>query len=455
MVYFAQENTSQPLVPSAIRDFLRAGIRVWMITGDKLEAAKNIGLACNLLDPDMMPQFDSQTSLEDCIERFHDQRLLEVTGQWASLCRDTDEMKRLFTLLDADKDGRLNRKELTFTLKYLEGSIMADRVDVIFEAYCDEDNCIDQQRFVEMMHKSAVSPHEAIAFDIQEAIRRYNEIKDHDTYPVSVLVNREAFRVLFPDPKDRKLSVDQSEEALAAQEELLETLREQFFWLTSVSKSVVFARAEPAMKKRMVVEIQRRKPNAVTLAIGDGANDTDMITAAHVGVGIAGVEGTAATNSADYAIGSFRMLHSLLLVHGFWSYQRISMLVYLIFYKASLLALTAYFFGFHSGFSGQQFFNDPIYQLYNIVFTSLPVMALSLFDRLLPADVLENNPSVFREARAKAFTKLQFGTWIMRAVVRVASYCLCLASCARTQVHAHTHTRTCTRARTHKNHATL
>jgi len=29
----------------------------------------------------------------------------------------------------------------------------------------------------------------------------------------------------------------------------------------------------------------------VTLAIGDGANDVNMITAAHVGIGIVGLEG--------------------------------------------------------------------------------------------------------------------------------------------------------------------
>ncbi len=52
-----------------------------------------------------------------------------------------------------------------------------------------------------------------------------------------------------------------------------------------------------AMKKKMVTEIQKRKPHALTLAIGDGANDTDMIQAAHIGVGIAGVEGTAGKHS--------------------------------------------------------------------------------------------------------------------------------------------------------------
>lgn len=32
-------------------------------------------------------------------------------------------------------------------------------------------------------------------------------------------------------------------------------------------------------------------PSQTTLSIGDGANDVNMITAAHVGVGISGLEG--------------------------------------------------------------------------------------------------------------------------------------------------------------------
>jgi ABC-type dipeptide/oligopeptide/nickel transport system permease subunit len=37
-------------------------------------------------------------------------------------------------------------------------------------------------------------------------------------------------------------------------------------------------------------------------------------------------------------------------------------------------ALTGYWFGIFSGYSGQQFFNDAIYQLYNVVFTALPIL---------------------------------------------------------------------------------
>jgi len=38
--------------------------------------------------------------------------------------------------------------------------------------------------------------------------------------------------------------------------------------------------------------IKLRFPNKSTLAIGDGANDVSMITSAHVGVGIMGLEGS-------------------------------------------------------------------------------------------------------------------------------------------------------------------
>lgn len=60
------------------------------------------------------------------------------------------------------------------------------------------------------------------------------------------------------------------------------------------------------------------------LSFSPGANDVAMIQEAHCGVGIAGLEGAQASMSADYAIGQFRFLTKLLLVHGHWSYVRIA-----------------------------------------------------------------------------------------------------------------------------------
>jgi phospholipid-transporting ATPase len=67
-----------------------------------------------------------------------------------------------------------------------------------------------------------------------------------------------------------------------------------------------------------------------------------MIQAAHVGVGISGVEGLQAARSADVSIAQFRYLRKLLLVHGSWSYQRISKVILYSFYKNIALYMTQF-----------------------------------------------------------------------------------------------------------------
>lgn len=44
------------------------------------------------------------------------------------------------------------------------------------------------------------------------------------------------------------------------------------------------------LQKALVVKLVKKNQNSILLAIGDGANDVSMIQAAHVGVGISGVE---------------------------------------------------------------------------------------------------------------------------------------------------------------------
>lgn len=39
-------------MPEVIHDFQRAQIKVWMLTGDKFETAKNIGASCKMIQKD-------------------------------------------------------------------------------------------------------------------------------------------------------------------------------------------------------------------------------------------------------------------------------------------------------------------------------------------------------------------------------------------------------------------
>ena len=109
----------------------------------------------------------------------------------------------------------------------------------------------------------------------------------------------------------------------------------------SSGSSNFHSRVSP-LQKALVVKLVKRHLKALLLAIGDGANDVSMIQAAHVGVGISGVEGLQAARSADIAIGQFRFLRKLLLVHGAWSYQRVSKVILYSFYKNIALFMTQF-----------------------------------------------------------------------------------------------------------------
>lgn len=114
---------------------------------------------------------------------------------------------------------------------------------------------------------------------------------------------------------------------------LAEDLKPLFLDLTTRCETVVCCRVSPAQKAQTVKLVKDGK-RAMTLAIGDGANDVAMIQEANVGVGIAGLEGAQASMSSDYAIGQFRYLQKLLLVHGRWCYKRVALFHCVFFYKS-------------------------------------------------------------------------------------------------------------------------
>ncbi len=81
------------------------------------------------------------------------------------------------------------------------------------------------------------------------------------------------------------------------------------------------------------MELVKEELGAQTLAIGDGANDVNMIQSADVGVGISGQEGMQAVMASDFAITQFAHLKRLLLVHGHWCYEKLARMALYMFYK--------------------------------------------------------------------------------------------------------------------------
>ncbi|KAF0684191.1 Aste57867_23814 [Aphanomyces stellatus] len=299
----AIEDKLQDNVPRAIHRLMEAGMKVWVLTGDKQETAINIAYACQLMDNDMMQYIFNLDEYPDL----------------ASL-------RTHFELCVAD----LNHVEIT---------------------------------------------------------RR------------SLVIDGDALEMVMADPETCSLFLQVAMECL----------------------SVVCCRVSPSQKAEVVGLVRTNNLKARTLAIGDGANDVAMIQRAHIGVGICGQEGMQAVNSSDYAIGQFYFLEKLLLHHGRLNYVRMSKLVGYMFYKNIIMALAQYFFLFTTGSSGQKAYSEVSFQIYNLAFTSMPIVILGVFDYDVPWSVGQKFPSLYKVGiTGELFNTTVFFKWIAASVFEAA-----------------------------------
>lgn len=277
------EDKLQEGVPQCIKDLRRAGIKIWVLTGDKLETAINIGYASHLLDNKM--------------------HLWTLRGPCTAAGADDNTLQEL----------------------------------------------------------------DDISLQIKDALAK-GDMTEH-----ALIIEGSALTCLFEKPERR----------------------ERLLHLALLCKGVVCCRVSP-LQKAQVVEMVRQGINAVTLAVGDGANDVSMIQAANVGVGIAGKEGVQASMASDYAIAQFRFLHKLILVQGHWNYHRISEMILNFFYKNVLWVFPSLWYQIYSRFSGNIFYDYSFLQLYNVIFTVAPVVVLGASDQDITAHYLRRYPQVYQ-----------------------------------------------------------
>ncbi|XP_052758712.1 probable phospholipid-transporting ATPase IA isoform X3 [Galleria mellonella] len=194
-------------------------------------------------------------------------------------------------------------------------------------------------------------------------------------------------------------------------------LKKDFLDLCISCKVVVCCRVSP-IQKAEVVEMVSAATGAVTLAIGDGANDVAMIQRASVGVGISGVEGLQAVCASDYSVAQFRFLLRLLLVHGAWNYSRISKLILYSFYKNICLYVIELWFAIYSAWSGQILFERWTIGFYNVIFTALPPFAIGLFDKLCSPEIMLRHPVLYIPSQqGLLFNVRVFWVWAVNALL--------------------------------------
>ncbi|XP_077462574.1 putative phospholipid-transporting ATPase IF isoform X1 [Stigmatopora argus] len=174
--------------------------------------------------------------------------------------------------------------------------------------------------------------------------------------------------------------------------------------------AVLCCRMAPLQKAKVVRLLKSSPEKPITLAIGDGANDVSMIQEAHIGIGIMGKEGRQAVRNSDYAIARFRFLAKLLLVHGHFYYIRIATLVQYFFYKNVCFITPQFLYQFFCLFSQQTLYDSVYLTLYNICFTSLPILVYSLFEQLVHPHILQSKPALYRDISRNAM--LSFRTFL-------------------------------------------
>ncbi|XP_061649295.1 phospholipid-transporting ATPase IH-like isoform X5 [Phyllopteryx taeniolatus] len=179
--------------------------------------------------------------------------------------------------------------------------------------------------------------------------------------------------------------------------------REVFLEICGNCSAVLCCRMAPLQKAQIVKLIKASEEHPITLAVGDGANDVSMILEAHVGIvcvclaGIMGKEGRQAARNGDYAVPKFKHLKKMLLVHGHYYYIRIAELVQYFFYKNVCFIFPQFLYQFFCGFSQQPLYDTAYLTLYNISFTSLPILLYSLVEKHVTMETLKREPSLYRD----------------------------------------------------------
>uniref|UniRef100_A0A8C1P7U1 Phospholipid-transporting ATPase n=1 Tax=Cyprinus carpio TaxID=7962 RepID=A0A8C1P7U1_CYPCA len=310
---------------------------------------------------------------------------------------DHEETYEMLALLDFNSD----RKRMSIILRFPDGKI---------RLYCKGADTVIYQR-LDANSKNIETTQEALDIFANETLRTlclcYKDISQaefdawsqkHQAASVSMGNREEALDTVYEEIEENLL---QKRQRCKKEKTLLkrftnstnppdsnqpvddwekEKRQEDFVDMACECSAVICCRVTPKQKANVVSLVKRYK-KAVTLSIGDGANDVNMIKTADIGVGISGQEGMQAVMSSDYAFAQFRYLQRLLLVHGRWSYIRMCKFLRYFFYKNFAFTLVHFWFSFFNGFSSQTAYEDWFITLYNVCYSSLPVLLVGLLDQ--------------------------------------------------------------------------
>ncbi|KAE9554781.1 hypothetical protein FO519_001978 [Halicephalobus sp. NKZ332] len=385
----AIEDKLQDGVPETIAKLSAANIKIWVLTGDKTETAINIGYSCRLLTEDMKEVFvvdgkeesEVEVQLKD-IRRRIERGSPNLFPNLPSIDSSPNASVRRYIELQyrilKDERERREREEAAVKAASLNSQNQNPGQTRLFStnnpgnsAFYDS-NAAPRQNYnynIAQFHSEPPIPHSSLSV-----------IPGDDNFlpknPTDIEPLQEAEDPNLPPREGYALVINGSSLAHA----LKPKFERMFLEIGCLMVSVICCRVTP-LQKAQVVDLVKKNKKAVTLSVGDGANDVSMIKTAHIGVGISGQEGMQAVLASDFSIAQFRFLQRLLLVHGRWSYYRMCKFLRYFFYKNFSFTLTHFWYSFFSGYSAQTVYDPVMITCYNMFFTSLPVLAMGVFDQ--------------------------------------------------------------------------
>ncbi|VDK69651.1 unnamed protein product [Onchocerca ochengi] len=398
----AIEDKLQDGVPDTIAELARANIKIWILTGDKQETAINIGYSCNLLTENLREVFiiDGETEREVEVQLKDVRRRIEQTLGPPPSVKTNAVMNYIQQIIA--KAEEIEKNECKPDDRFHKTDYLYSRDDL-----CSVDENTSLESVLIDAKQDALSDDGKLGSQYDDETIISNGNLRSDNIKSLALIHEENAKVQYPldfeewkDLEGYALIVNGPSLTYALKKELEKT----FLDIGCLCRAVVCCRVTP-LQKAMVVDLVKRNKKAVTLAVGDGANDVSMIKTAHIGVGISGQEGMQAVLASDYSIGQFRYLRRLLLVHGRWSSLVIFFVPYGILYNGvdstgrdfndySLLAF-ACFTSLIIVVTGQIAFDTSYWTIFNhiviwgsvifyfclsyILYEALPVKSLSKF----------------------------------------------------------------------------
>ncbi|KAK1574493.1 hypothetical protein QYE76_017937 [Lolium multiflorum] len=292
------EDKLQEGVPEAIEKLRQAGIKVWVLTGDKQETAISIGYSCKLLTREMTQIVINSNSRESCRKSLDD--AISMVNKLRSLSTDSQSRVPLALIIDGN------------SLVYIFDT---DREEKLFEV--------------------------AIGCDV-----------------------------------------------------------------------VLCCRVAP-LQKAGIVDLIKKRTSDMTLAIGDGANDVSMIQMADVGIGISGQEGRQAVMASDFAMGQFRFLVPLLLVHGHWNYQRMGYMILYNFYRNATFVFVLFWYVLYTGYTLTTAITEWSSVLYSVIYTAVPTIVVAILDKDLSRSTLLKYPQLYGAGQREENYNLRLFIFIM------------------------------------------